>query len=156
MFGIFREHRYCVKCIILHIYFGGFLDSEKRKHGKGVLLKNVLRFTYSGFILRKKKESATPPSHYVRFSRLYWHLETEQKNGLLKKLFCFSSDFDENSWSYSYPCVLQFHQVSSKSDERQKSFINSPFFCSEFQSVSGIVKIVHSEDQVPLYNVPNS
>ena len=40
--------------------------------------------------------------------------------------------------------VLQFHQVSLKSDDKQKSFINSPFFCSEFQSVSRIVKIVHS------------
>ena len=40
--------------------------------------------------------------------------------------------------------VLQFHQVSSKSDEKQKSFNYSPFFCSEFQSVSRIVKIVHS------------
>ena len=69
---------------------------------------------------------------------------SEQKNGLLIKLFCFSSDFDETWWSCSYPCVLQFHQVSSKSDEKQKSFINSPFFCSEFQSVSRIVKIVHS------------
>ena len=37
-----------------------------------------------------------------------------------------------------------FPQVSSKSDEKQKSFINSPFFSSEFQSVSRIVKIVHS------------
>ena len=36
------------------------------------------------------------------------------------------------------------YQVSSKSDEKQKSFINSMFFCSEFQSVSRIVKIVHS------------
>ena len=42
------------------------------------------------------------------------------------------------------PCVLQFHIVASKSDEKQKSFINSTFFCSEFQSVSRIVKIVHS------------
>ena len=41
-------------------------------------------------------------------------------------------------------CVLQFHQISSKSDEKQKSFINSPFFSSEFQSVGRIVKIVHS------------
>ena len=41
-------------------------------------------------------------------------------------------------------CVLQFHQVLSKSDEKQKGFINSPFFCSEFQMVSRIVKIVHS------------
>ena len=41
-------------------------------------------------------------------------------------------------------CVLQFHQVLSKSDEKQKRFIPSPFFCSEFQSVSRIVKIVHS------------
>ena len=41
---------------------------------------------------------------------------SEQKNGLLIKLFCFSSDFDETRWSCSYPCVLQFHQVSSKSD----------------------------------------
>ena len=69
---------------------------------------------------------------------------SEQKNGLLIKLFCFSSDFDETWWSCSYPCVLQFHQVSSKSDEKQKSFINSLFFYSEFLSVSRIVKIVHS------------
>ena len=41
--------------------------------------------------------------------------------------------------------VIQVHQVSSKSDEKQKKgFINSPFFCSEFQSVSRILKIVHS------------
>ena len=26
------------------------------------------------------------------------------------------------------PCVLQLHEVSSKLDEKQKSFINSPFF----------------------------
>ena len=72
---------------------------------------------------------------------------SEQKNGLLIKLFCFSFDFDFDEttwWSCSYPCVLQFHQVSSKSDEKQKRFINSQFFCSEFQSVSRIVKIVHS------------
>ena len=31
---------------------------------------------------------------------------SEQKNGLLIKLFCFSSDFDETYWSFSYPCVL--------------------------------------------------
>ena len=36
----------------------------------------------------------------------------------------------------------EFHQVSSKSDE--KKIINSPVFCSEFQSVSRVVKIVHS------------
>ena len=42
--------------------------------------------------------------------------------------------------------VVQFDQASSKSDEKQNSFINNPFFCSEFQSVSGIVKIVHSGD----------
>ena len=41
-------------------------------------------------------------------------------------------------------CVVQLHQVLLKLDEKQKSFINSPFFCSEFQSVSRIVKIVHS------------
>ena len=45
---------------------------------------------------------------------------------------------------HSYPCVLQFNQVSSKLDEKQKSFINSPLFCSEFQSDIRIVKIVHS------------
>ena len=44
----------------------------------------------------------------------------------------------------THASVLQCHQVSSKSDEKQKSLINSPFFCSEFQSVSRIVKIVHS------------
>ena len=33
----------------------------------------------------------------------------------------------------------KFHQ-----NQMKKSFIDSPFFCSEFQSVSRIVKIVHS------------
>ena len=45
---------------------------------------------------------------------------------------------------------FQFHQVSSKSDKKQKSFINSPFFCSKFQSVSRIVKIVHSATSTSL------
>ena len=49
-------------------------------------------------------------------------------------------------WNLLNPCVLQFHQVSSKLDEKPKSFINSLFSCSEFQSVSRIVKIVHSVD----------
>ena len=47
---------------------------------------------------------------------------------LLIKLFCFSSDFE----------------VTLNSDENQKSFFNSNFFCSEFQSVNRLVKIVHS------------
>ena len=34
----------------------------------------------------------------------------------------------------------------SRSDEKPKSLINSPFFCSEFQIVSRIVKIVHSAE----------
>ena len=38
-----------------------------------------------------------------------------------------------------YP--LQFHQVSSKSDETQKRFINCLFFCSEFQSVRRIIEL---------------
>ena len=73
---------------------------------------------------------------------------SEQKNGVLINIFfCFSCDFDETWWwSCSYSCVLQFHQVSSKSDEKQKRFINCLFFCSEFQSVSRIVKIVHSAE----------
>ena len=35
----------------------------------------------------------------------------------------------------------KFHQNQMKN---KKSFINSLFFCSEFQSVSRIVKIIHS------------
>ena len=35
----------------------------------------------------------------------------------------------------------KFHQNQT---ENKKSFFNSPFFCSEFQSVSRIMKIVHS------------
>ena len=62
----------------------------------------------------------------------------------INNFFCFLSDFDETWWSCSYPCVLQFHQISSKSDKNQKSFMTSLFFCSEFQNVSRIVKIVHS------------
>ena len=67
-----------------------------------------------------------------------------EKWAINENFFCFSSDFDETWWRCSYPCVLQVHQVFSKSDSKQKCFINSPFFCSEFQTVSRIVKIVHS------------
>ena len=52
-------------------------------------------------------------------------------------------------------CVLQLHQVSLKSDEKQKSFINSNFFCSEFQSVSRIMKIVHSANAGKYGQRPN-
>ena len=41
-----------------------------------------------------------------------------------------------------YYNFTKFHQNQMKN---KKSFINSPFFCSEFQSVNRIVKIVHSE-----------
>ena len=47
----------------------------------------------------------------------------------------------------------QFHQVSSKSDEKQNRLIKSPFFCSEFQSVSRIVKIIHSDTQTHKTNL---
>ena len=40
-----------------------------------------------------------------------------------------------------YYNFTKFHQNRMKN---KKSFINSPFFCSEFQSVSRIVKIIHS------------
>ena len=42
--------------------------------------------------------------------------------------------------THVYYNFTKFHQNRMKN----KSFINSPFFCSEFQSVSRIVKIVHS------------
>ena len=38
---------------------------------------------------------------------------SEQKNGLLIKLFCFSSDFDDTWWNCSTHWVLKLHQVSS-------------------------------------------
>ena len=38
----------------------------------------------------------------------------------------------------------KFHQNQMKN---KKTFINCPFFCSEFQSISRIVKIVHSAQQ---------
>ena len=66
------------------------------------------------------------------------------ENGQLVKLFCFSSNFDETWWNCTSQWVLQLHQVLWKLDEKQKSFINCLLFCPEFQSVSRIVKIVHS------------
>ena len=42
---------------------------------------------------------------------------------------------------YVYYNFTKFHQNRMKNKKR---FINSPFFCSEFQSVSRMVKIVHS------------
>ena len=58
---------------------------------------------------------------------------SEQKNGLLIKLFCFSSDFDETWWSCSYRCVLQFHQVSSKSNENKKVLLIARFSVQIFK-----------------------
>ena len=44
---------------------------------------------------------------------------------------------------YNYTKFLQ--------NRTKKSFINSPFFCSEFQSVSRIVKIVYSAGRPAIY-----
>ena len=44
-----------------------------------------------------------------------------------------------------YYNFTKFHQNQMKN---KKSFINSSFFCSEFRSVSRIVKIVHSASAV--------
>ena len=60
------------------------------------------------------------------------------------KTFLFFIRFWWNLVKLWYSAVLQLHPVSSKTDEKQKSFINSPFFFSEFQTVIRIVKIVHS------------
>ena len=89
--------------------------------------------------------------HCTIFTILLSLWNFEQNTRLLIKLFCFSFDFDETWWHCSYPCVLQLHQVSSKSDEKQKSFINSPSFYSEFQRVSRIVKIVHRHSEYSSY-----
>ena len=40
-----------------------------------------------------------------------------------KTFFCFLSDFDETWQSCSYPSVLQFYQVSLKSDKKQKKVL---------------------------------
>ena len=59
---------------------------------------------------------------------------SEPKKLLKIKLFCFSSDFDATWWSCSTHYVLQLHrQVSLKSDEKQKSFINIPFSVQNFK-----------------------
>ena len=57
----------------------------------------------------------------------YFHNSTDTLKFLTEKRAInktfFSSDFDE-TW-----VTTTSLQVSSKSDEKQKSFINSPFFC---------------------------
>ena len=47
---------------------------------------------------------------------------SEQKKWTINKTFLFFIWFWWNLVKCSYPCVLQFYQVSSKSDEKQKRF----------------------------------
>ena len=58
---------------------------------------------------------------------------THLLNGLLIKLFCFSPDFDETWWNCSTHRVLQFYQVASKSDEKQKSLLIAHFSVHNFK-----------------------
>ena len=120
-------------------------NDTSKKYFSDQTLISISSLYFHQVIFRFGANFGTAPLCTI-FTILLTLWNSEQKNGLLIKLFCFSSDFDETWWSCSYPCVLQFHQVSSKSDEKQKSFINSLFFCSEFQSASRIVKIVHSAE----------
>ena len=46
-----------------------------------------------------------------------------------------------------YYNFTKFHQNQMKN---KRGFFNSPFFCSEFQSVSSVVKIIHSAGGVPI------
>ena len=73
--------------------------------------------------------------HYVRFSQFYWHFEILNRlMGYLKNFFAF-----HHMDNYNF---TKFHQNQMKN--KKKVLVNSPFFCWEFQSVSRIVKIVHS------------
>ena len=49
------------------------------------------------------------------------------ENGLLIKLFCFSSDFDETWWNCSTHRVRQHHKVLLNSTKKQKRFIYNKF-----------------------------
>ena len=106
---------------------------------------------YLGSINKDYSPTMGPIALCTIFTIILILWNSEQKNGLLIKLFCFSSDFVETWWSCSTHCVLQFHTVSSKSDEKQKSFTNCPFFCSKFQSVSRIMKIIHRSTKVNVW-----
>ena len=68
----------------------------------------------------------------------YFHNSTDtlkfwtEKRAIIK-LFCFSSDFDETWWSCSTHFVLQFHQISSKLDEKQKVLLIARFSVQNFK-----------------------
>ena len=87
-----------------------------------------------------------PGTLYTIFTILLTLWNSEQKNALLKFFFCFSSDFDETWWNCSTNTWITPTSPSFIKNqlENKNSFINGPFFCSEFQSVNRIVKIVHS------------
>ena len=69
--------------------------------------------------------------HYVLctiFTILLTLWNSEQKNGLLKKLFCFSSDFDKTRWGCSihgYYNFTKFHQNRMKN---KKVFLIAHFW----------------------------
>ena len=46
---------------------------------------------------------------------------------VIKKLLCYSFEFNENWWSFSYLWVLKLCQVSLKSNEKQKGFYYDTF-----------------------------
>ena len=43
---------------------------------------------------------------------------------VMKNLFCFLFEFNENWWSCRYLCVLKLQQVSLNLNEKQKRFFN--------------------------------
>ena len=48
------------------------------------------------------------------FTILLTLLNSEQKNGLLTKLFCFASDFDETWWSWCTTISISFIKIGWK------------------------------------------
>ena len=135
----------CTYDLHLHIFkiSLGIAIDDRSNFFVGVVLELVTCLSHSNTLLiRAKKPRACTmyDFHNSTDTLKFW----TEKQAIYKTFYCFSSDFDETWWHCSTQWVLQLHEVSSKLDEKQKSFINCLFFCSEFQGVSRIVKIVHS------------
>ena len=84
---------------------------------------NVFVITFSKF--HRKRETRDP---IFLYSRIHLPLmDGLSVKYVIKKLFCFSFEFNENYWNCSYLCVLIFDQVSLNLNGKQKSFLNDTF-----------------------------
>ena len=118
--------------LLIHCIFGNAINVQVLGQKKSFISSFLVFFfqlflffkiLYVSYMLSRWKKTLIKQGNPSDLGRFHLSLTDGLSiKCVIKKLFCFSFQYNENWWSCSYLCVLTLHYVSLNLNEKQKSF----------------------------------